>query len=272
MSRKWSSNTVVACYTLDGQLVRTYRSAKDASRCRNLHPRTIDKCIRGDVLTVKGQQWKRYPVGNVPTTIEPLKITKPTTSNKPVAKLDKNDNIVEIYPSIKNAALANNTDPHSLRDQVNGKYKYAGRTKFRYLTDEEIEKYNFKIIGEIRVRQYSFSGRLIKIYDSVTKAAKKVGIHHSSIQQCLNGKIKTAGGYFWVKDDEYAEETITKLMSSKKFFYSTIIQLDKNGVIIAKYKSTSEAEKATGIKGKTIGQAIRKGGTAKGYYWKGEKN
>ena len=261
----------MACYTLEGDLVRTYRSAKDASRCRHLHPRTIDKCIRGDVLTVKGQQWKRYPVDKVPSSIEPLKITKPTTSNKPVAKLDKNDNIVEIYPSIKNAAIANNTDPHSLRDQVNGKYKYAGRTKFRYLTDEEIEKYNFKIIDKIKVRQYSFSGRLIKVYESVMKAAKKVGIHHSSIQQCLKGKIKTAGGYFWVKDDEHAEENLTKLMSSKKFFYSTIIQFDKKGIKIAEYKSTSEAEKATGIKGKTIGQAIRRNETAGGYYWKGEK-
>ena len=179
--------------------------------------------------------------------------------------------IIKIYPSIKNAALANNTDPHSLRDQVNGKYKYAGRTKFRYLTDEEIEKYNFKIIGEIRVRQYSFSGKLIRVHGSMMQAAKSVGVHQSSIQQCIAGKCKSAGGYFWVKDDEHAEENLTKLMSSKKFFYSTIIQLDKNGVIIAKYKSTSEAEKATGIKGKIIAQAIRRNETAGGYYWKGEK-
>ena len=271
MNRKWSSNTVVACYTLDGQLIRTYRSAKDASRCRNLHPRTIDKCIRGDVLTVKGQQWKRYPVGNVPTTIDPLKIIKPTTSNKPVAKLDKNDNIIEIYPSIKNAAIANNTDPHSLRDQVNGKYKYAGRTKFRYLSDEEIKKNHMKIVDKIKVRQYSFSGKLIRVHGSMMQAAKSVGLHQSSIQQCLNGKIKTAGGYFWVKDDEKAEENLTKLMSNKKFFYSTIIQFDKNGIKIAEYKSTSDAEKATGIKGKTIGQAIRRNQTAGGYYWEGKK-
>lgn len=271
MSRKWSSNTVVACYTLDGQLIRTYRSAKDASRCRNLHPRTIDKCIRGDVLTVKGQQWKRFPVNEVPTSIPPLEKEEVTTSNKPVAKLDEKGNIVEVYPSIKNAAKENNLDAHSLRDQVNEKYKYLGKTKFRYLTDEEIEKYNFKIIGEIRVRQYSFSGRLIKVHESVMKAAKKVGIHHSSIQQCLKGKIKTAGGYFWVKDDERAEQALTELMSSKKFFYTTIIQLDSKGIVIAKYKSTSEAEKATGIKGKTIAQAIRRNETAGGYHWKGEK-
>ena len=271
MSRKWSSNTVVACYTLDGQLIRTYRSAKDASRCRNLHPRTIDKCIRGDVLTVKGQQWKRFPINEVPASIPPLEKVETTTSNKPVAKLDKNDNIIEIYPSIKNAALANNTDPHSLRDQVNGKYKYAGRTKYRYLTDEEIEKYNFKIIDKIKVRQYSFSGKLIRVHGSMMQAAKSVGVHQSSIQQCVAGKCKSAGGYFWIKEDEHAEENLTKLMSNKKFFYSTIIQLDKNGVIIAKYKSISEAEKATGIKGKTIGQAIRRNETAGGYYWKGEK-
>ena len=116
MSRKWSSNTVVACYTLDGQLIRTYRSAKDASRCRHLHPRTIDKCIRGDVLTVKGQQWKRFPANEVPTSIPPLEKKVVTISNKPVAKLDEKDNIVEVYPSIKNAAEKNGIDSHSLRD------------------------------------------------------------------------------------------------------------------------------------------------------------
>lgn len=271
MIKKWTGSTVVACYTLEGELVRTYRSAKDASRCRKLHPRTIDKCIRGDVLTVRGQQWKRFPVNEVPTSIPPLEKEEITISNKPVAKLDEKGNIIEVYPSIKNAAEKNGIDSHSLRDQVNEKYKYLGRTKFRYLADEEIEKYNFKIIGEIRVRQYSFSGRLIKIHDSVMKASKKVGIHYSSIQQCLKGKTIKAGGYFWIKDDDYAEEKLTKLMSSKKFFYSTIIQLDKNGVIIAKYKSTSEAQKATGIKGKTIGQAIRRNETAGGYYWEGKK-
>lgn len=261
----------MACYTLEGELVRTYRSAKDASRCRKLHPRTIDKCIRGDVLTVKGQQWKRFPINEVPTFIPPLEKEEITISNKPVAKLDEKGNIVEVYPSIKNAAKENNTDPYSLRDQVNEKYKYLGRTKFRYLTDEEIKKNHMKIVERIKVRQYSFSGNLIRVYDSIAKAAKSVGLHVSSIQQCVAGKCKSAGGYFWVKDDENTEEKLTKLMSYKKFFYSSIIQLDKNGVKIAEYKSTSEAEKVTGIKGKNIGQAIRRNKTAGGYHWKGKK-
>ena len=46
MSREWTGDSFVARYTLEGELVRTYRSAKDASLCRNLHPRTIDKYIR----------------------------------------------------------------------------------------------------------------------------------------------------------------------------------------------------------------------------------
>lgn len=43
MSKKWTGITIVACYTLEGELARTYRSAKDASRCRKLRPRAIDK-------------------------------------------------------------------------------------------------------------------------------------------------------------------------------------------------------------------------------------
>ena len=60
MSR--AGNTVVACYTIEGKLVRTYENAKQAARSRHLFPRTIDRCIRGDIKLVKNLQWKSLPL------------------------------------------------------------------------------------------------------------------------------------------------------------------------------------------------------------------
>ena len=40
-------------------------------------------------------------------------------------------------------------------------------------------------------------GILIERYSSITEAAKSVGILHSSISSCCNGKTKTSGGYVW---------------------------------------------------------------------------
>ncbi len=141
------SGTIVACYTLERKLVKTYSSALSASRSRHLFKRTIDRCIRGDLNMVKGLQWKRFKIGEVPDTIPPLQIETKSLTIKPVGKIDENGEIIEVYPSIKNATKSNGLDPHSLRDRLNKKYAYVGKTKFMYLTDNEIDKYNLKKAG-----------------------------------------------------------------------------------------------------------------------------
>ena len=273
MCMKWSSSTVIACYSLNGNLVKTYRSAKDASRCRNLHSRTIDKAIRENKI-IRNMMWRRFPVDEVPTSIEPYVQKEINCSAKPVALLDDNGSIVETYKSLKEAAKVNGVDPHTVRDMLYGKTKTAKGKTYRFLTLEEASDFGIKInhyFGEIKIRQYSLDGELIKTYDSITKAAKKIRVDPSSIWLCTKGSVKTVKGYYWVVDNEHAEEEITKLLNRKKYFYSSVVQLDSYGKVIAKYNSTTEASKVTGISGKSIAQAIRRNETAGGYYWKGEK-
>ncbi len=126
-------NSVIACYKLNGQLVKTYPSARAASRSRHLHPRTIDKATRGDVLTAKNLIWRRVDKDNVPTFIEPLKKEKHSNKRKRVAKVDENNSVLEIYDSISEAAKKNKIDPHTLRDRLNGKYSSNNKTKYQYV-------------------------------------------------------------------------------------------------------------------------------------------
>lgn len=137
------SHSVVACFSLDGKLIKVYPSAKKAAKNRHLYPRTIDRCIRGDITTVKGLQWKRFNIDEVPEWIEPLEIKQVKTKARPLAKIDEKGNIVETYPSLKNAALINNIDPHTLRDRISGKYASKNKDKFRELTDEEIIRFGY---------------------------------------------------------------------------------------------------------------------------------
>lgn len=142
MKRNYS--TAVVSYDKDGKLVKIYKSAKSAALINKLYPRSIDKCIRGDNLTIKGLRWKRFKIDEIPLEIKPLEKIEKTYIKKPIAKLDELGKIIEVYPSIRNASKKNNIDAHTLRDILNKKYAYTGKARFRYLTTNEITKYNLK--------------------------------------------------------------------------------------------------------------------------------
>jgi len=126
-------DTVIACYSLKGKLIRVYPTATSAARSRHLFKRTIDRATRGDLLTAKNLLWRRVDKDNVPLTIEPYVKQKHSNIKKQVALLDENGNIVKIYPSLSAAAKENKIDPHTLRDRLNGKYSSNNKTKFKYV-------------------------------------------------------------------------------------------------------------------------------------------
>ena len=128
-----ASNTVIAAYKLNGKLVRTYPSARVASKSRHVYKRTIDRATRGDVLTVKNLLWRRVDKDNVPLFIEPLKKEKHSNKRKQVASIDENGNIIKIYASLSLAAKENKIDPHTLRDRLNKKYSSNNKVKFIYV-------------------------------------------------------------------------------------------------------------------------------------------
>ena len=128
-----AKDTVIACYSLKGKLIRVYPTATNAARSRHLFKRTIDRATRGDLLTAKNLLWRRVDKDNVPASIEPYKKEKHSNIKKQVAKLDENGNIVKIYSSLSNAAKENKIDPHTLRDRLNGKYSSLNKTKFKYV-------------------------------------------------------------------------------------------------------------------------------------------
>ena len=126
-------DTVIACYKLNGKLVRVYPSARSAAKSRHLFPRTIDRATRGDLLTAKNLLWRRVDKDNVPLTISPYVKQKHSNIKKRIALVDDNGNIMKIYPSLLSAAKENKIDPHTLRDRLNGKYSSNNKTKFKYV-------------------------------------------------------------------------------------------------------------------------------------------
>ena len=265
MSR--AGKTVVACYTTDGKLVKTYENAKQAARSRHLFPRTIDRCIRGDIKLVKNLQWKRFNIGEVPDEIQPLEIDTTSLSIKPVAKLGENNEILEVYPSIRNAAKNNNIDTHTLRDRLNKKYACLGKTKFRYLEDNELSKYGFEKGKKYDFKtkpviQYDVDGKYIKSHPSIRAALLSLNKspRNRGISECLSGKYETAFGYIW----KYKNQENFNRPKRKKIY----ICCYSGNTLIKKYNSVKEAASTLGISVSAINNAIRLNRKAKGYYWK----
>ncbi len=193
---------MVACYNLDGKFVRTYKSARAASKSLHLHPRTIEKCIRGESKTAKGMLWRRFNDNNVPAEIEPLGKRITTISARPIALIDENNQIIKTYPSIRKASIENKIDPKSIRDVLNGKSKFAKGNRYRYLSNNECNIYTYEkkeyIVKEKNaVVQLSFEEQYIRTFKSVYAAAKELNKSPQAIYDCLKGKYKTAYGYKW---------------------------------------------------------------------------
>lgn len=262
-----SRDYVVACYRLDGTLFRIYESASKASKARRCHPRTIDKCIRGDALTAFGHMWRRFPCGEVPKTIESFENKRVVASKSPIALVGEYGEILKHYPSIKNASNELGIDPHSIRDVLSGKYKSSKGYVFRRLTAEEIAQFGYEKISEIthiksRILQYDLNGNYVNTYDSINDVCKYLERKHAqqAIKDVLMNRRKTAYGYVWRYEDNSKKRNVSLI---------SILQLDLNGKVIGKYHSVKEASIKSNISVSSINNAIsgrRK--SAGGYIWK----
>lgn len=103
---------------------------------------------------------------------------------------------------------------------------------------KEIEK------SKIKILQYSADGEYISTYNSMREAALKTNISHANISRCCNGKYKHAGGFIFKKCSDKNEIKKIKHINARP---KEVLEIGKNGEILATYKSISEASKKTNI-------------------------
>ena len=72
------------------------------------------------------------------------------------------------------------------------------------------------------VIQLDFNGSIIKEYPSLQSAVKETGVHSTGISMCLNGTIKSTGGYCWCKKENLDTFIIPKI--NHKFISKKIKQ------------------------------------------------
>lgn len=123
-------------------------------------------------------------------------------NKRPIFQLDSITlEVIKEFESIQEAALeitGKLGSRKAIGECVNGKRKTALGFSWRFKSPETNIKYSRKPVKQVKVDQYSLeSNEYIRTWNSVTEAAKAVGVSGSSIFGCLRGRSKKSGGFFW---------------------------------------------------------------------------
>ena len=178
--------------------------------------------------------------------------------------------IIKTYPSASQAADENNLDlsnltktcRHECGSRSCGGYKwsYAENYDESYFTNIKTK------LNERPVYQVSLDAEeVIKRWNNIRQASLELNIPYSSINLCVSGKVKSAGGFQWCDIDK-----IDKIRPYSR--EHVVLQYNKNNVLIKRWNSANEAAHALQKEATTIRRAASgKRKSAYGYIWKYEE-
>ena len=116
---------------------------------------------------------------------------------------------------------------------------------------------------EKKVEMYSFDGKLLQTFPSVSEAARQTGCERSAIKRCCRGELQSHGGYIWKCSEILYEKKYNN--TAKKIQQ---ICPDTNEVIQV-FNSISQAAKSLGKETSLIRRVLNdEKRTAYGYRWK----
>lgn len=185
-----------------------------------------------------------------------------------VNQYDMQGNLIHTWKSITEAEIFG-FDRSSIAKCCKGIYKTSRGYVWRYINDR-FDKYSLEKSrrkdNKIKVKQFSCDGELIKIWNSISDAAKKLSISGSMISQCCKGKKgrKTVKGFVW----RYIDDDFDKY-SIKNNKFSQVCQYNLDGCLINEFDTIHNASVYTGISSGNIISCC-KGITHKAgnYIWK----
>lgn len=134
------------------------------------------------------------------------------------------------------------------------------------------EDYHSYALNKVKTVQLTLDGEYVNTFDSISEAVRVTGC--KSVPAVLNGKLNHSGGFFWVNEDDYIAKNYTLPNKDDCVFYGMpLVQLDKNGNLLNRFRTRQEASVKTGCVEGTISYALStKGDLSVGYYWINEED
>lgn len=218
-------------YDLDGNLVATYDGFGEMERATGFNHSTVIGVCKGHGETAYGFRWE-YADDSLRSQGDAVRKSKPTRGIL-IRQLDLEGNEIACYKSMSEASRATGLNRNAISECCRGGVEsYAG---FVWEIDGDNRK---KLTGN-PVAQLDSDGNEIARYESPSDASAKTGARIARIRACCNGTRKTTIGYGW----KYVDDNV----ANHGGVAVGIVQLDMNGTEISRYKSLSDAERATGF-------------------------
>lgn len=138
----------------------------------------------------------------------------------PVLQYDKSGNFIQEYPSLGEAYRQTGVHFQNIKACFkNGKGRQLTAGGFIWILKNgkvtvnevlsEINNHKIKfdkritpIYNKVSVIQFTAKGDYVMTHQTISAAAKSIGVCVSSIRQCLNGVTKTCGGYIWKENND----------------------------------------------------------------------
>lgn len=119
------------------------------------------------------------------------------------------------------------------------------------------------------IKQYSFFGDFIKNWETTYEIERVLNIPHSSVSAVLNGKNKQTASFQWRWGSLEDKQNVSSLEGIAPMHFE-IIQKDKNGKEVKRFKSLEDAAKEVKTSASNIAKVLKKQNnrkTAGGYIW-----
>ena len=174
--------------------------------------------------------------------------------------------------------LQNNTKHYYCSEFFIEKSRYS-QIKKAIAEEKKQEIKKAKVESSTVIRQYDLDGSFLKEFDTLIESSNTVGVGVSSIQKCVSGQRKTAGGYIWIREkrnDKPLNKTDVLNTIRKESTHTPgentckpVAKININtGEIIEVFPSIKSAAKSVGINPSGIRDVLNgKQKTAGGFFW-----
>lgn len=126
-----SASKPIQQYSLDGNFIKEWNSLADASKELNISRGTLCSCLKGDIKSCGGYQWKYKNSDKV------IQKYKSNIIIRKIVQLDLNDNIVKIYNNLHEAERESGVWMTQIRKCCNKEHMYKTAKGFKWMWEDD---------------------------------------------------------------------------------------------------------------------------------------